>query len=245
MMPRGVLTRSSGKTKIWKNRSCKTRHLTRRQEACGSAYSARSSQNVSAVLVSKPLSDNMTEDNTPLWENPKPGYKWPVAVAQPITAPAGVVWAAISMPGNLESCHPFCAKNPVERWPGEGSRDQIHYLSGWVFERRFCRWIEGVGYDLEIGRRGGGMSFVSWRVLPGDSQNCKLQITVYPHVLQHIPAAIRWLPHALRLGPMLKRYLSSVTRGVEWYVIRGEPVPRNQFGTHPWFSAPKPSANAT
>jgi hypothetical protein len=35
---------------------------------------------------------------------------------------------------------------------------------------------------------------------------------------------------------MLRRYLSSVTRGVEWWVTRGEPVPRNQFGSHRWFS---------
>jgi hypothetical protein len=57
------------------------------------------------------------------------------------------------MPGNLEPCHPFCAKNPDEAWPGDKLQDEIHYLSGWVFERRFCRRIEGVGYDLKIGRR--------------------------------------------------------------------------------------------
>ena len=112
----------------------------------------------------------MTEGNMLMWEDPKPGYKWPVAVSQPITAPAENVWDAISMPGNLELCHPFCATNPVEVWPGEGSVDQIHYLRGWVFERRFCRWIEGVGYDLNIGRRGGSSSFVSWRIMPVDDQ---------------------------------------------------------------------------
>ena len=99
-------------------------------------------------------------------DDPKPAFKWPVAVAGSIAAPADKVWGAISLPGNLEVCHPFCAKNPVDVWPGETSRDEVHYLSGWIFERRFCRWIDGVGYDLEIGRRGGGMSFVSWRILP-------------------------------------------------------------------------------
>ncbi len=56
------------------------------------------------------------------------------------------------MPGNLEPCHPFCLKNPVEHWPGPESRDEVHYLNGLVFERRFCRWLDGAGYDLEIGR---------------------------------------------------------------------------------------------
>jgi len=180
-----------------------------------------------------------------LIDDPKPGFKWPVTVARSIAAPAEKVWAAVSMPGNLELCHPFCEKNPVEEWPGAGSRDEVHYLSGWVFERRFCRWIDGVGYDLEIGRRGGRSSFVSWRIMPGRHQECTLRIAIYPYVLQNVPIAIRWLPHILRVRPMLEQYLLSVVSGFEWYVTRGEPVPRNQFGTHPWFSAPKRSSRAT
>ena len=177
-------------------------------------------------------------------EDPKPGFKWPITVAQPIPAPTDKVWGAISMPGNLEPCHPFCAKNPVEVWPGVGSRDEVHYLSGLVYERRFCQWIDGVGYDLEIGRSGGSISFVSWRIAPLDSHNCTLRITIYPHILQNIPFAIRWLPHILYIGPKLISYLSSVTRGFEWYITHGEPVPRNKFGRHPWFSAPRFSPRA-
>ncbi len=179
------------------------------------------------------------------WEDLKPDFKWPVSVAQPIMAPAEKVWDTISMAGNLEPCHPFCAQNPVEAWPGEGSRDKIHYLSGWVYERRFCQWIDGVGYDLEIGRSGGRKSFVSWRIVPTDSKTCALRITVYPHVFQTLPLVIRWLPHILYIGPNLRSYLSSVTRGFEWYVTRGEPVPRNQFGSHPWFSTPSSSKRAS
>ena len=171
------------------------------------------------------------------WDDPKPGYKWPVAVAQPIAAPAEGLWEAISMPGNLEPCHPFCARNPVRAWPGEGSRDEIHYLGGRVLERRFCRWIDGVGYDLEIAEHGGGVSFVSWRILPVENQGSILRIAIYPHLLQNLPVAVRWLPYLLYIGPMLERYLWSVVGGFEWYLARGEPVPRNQFGAHPWFSA--------
>ncbi len=164
------------------------------------------------------------------------GFKWPVGVTGSIPAPASDVWTAISMPGNLEYCHPFCAQNPVKTWPGIGSRDEVHYLNGLVFERRFSRWIEGVGYDLNIGRIGGRSSFVSWRIGRVDEENSTLGIIVYPHVLQGVPVAIRWLPHLFRVRPLLTGYLSSVLQGFEWYVKRGEPVPRNQFGSHPWFS---------
>lgn len=176
----------------------------------------------------------------PILVAPKRGRGWPAAVTQPIAAPKQDVWGAISMPGNLGPCHPFCARNPVLRWPGAESLDEIHYLNGWIFERRFGRWIDGVGYDLEIGRRGGRSSFVEWRILDSENQeDCALRITVYPHTLQRVPVPIRWLAHMLYVRPRLKEYLSSVTRGFEWYVTRGEPVPRNQFGVHPWFSGPK------
>lgn len=169
-------------------------------------------------------------------DDPRPGFRWPVAAALPIAAPTAKVWNAISMPGNLEMCHPFCAANPVHVWPGADSRDEVHYLSGWIFERAFRRWIDGVGYDLEIGRRGGRTSFVSWRIVPAAGDESLLRITVYPHVLQELPVAVRWLPYRVRVQPLLSHYLSCVVRGFEWYVTRGEAVPRNQFGSHPWFS---------
>ena len=168
--------------------------------------------------------------------DPRPEVRWPVAVSRPIAASARMVWEAISSPGNLEPCHPFCAANPVYDWPGETSRDEVHYLNGWVLERRFSSWFEGIGYDLEIGRRGGRQSFVTWRVRPIDSGRSALRIAVYPYVLQELPVVIRWLPYRLKVRPLLTQYLSSVVGGFEWYVTRGEPVPRNHFGPHPWFS---------
>ena len=164
-------------------------------------------------------------------------FKWPVAAEQHIAAPSSDVWEAISMPGNLEPCHPFCASNPVQVWPGPNSVDEVHYLSGWVYVREFCNWIDGVGYDLNIGRKGGGQSSVSWRITEIDEQNSSLRITVCPDVLQRIPVTVRWIPHLARLRPALRSYLNSVVRGFEWYVTRGVAVPRDQFGRHPWFSS--------
>ena len=178
------------------------------------------------------------------WDDPKPDFKWPVAVARAIEAPAPEVWSAISMPGNLEQCHPFCAANPFHEWPGDQSRDEVHYLNGWVFERRFLRWIDQVGYDLEIGRKGGKSSFVSWRIRPSGDQSSILRIAVYPYPLQNLPVAIRWLPYHLRLKPLLSNYLSSVVKGFEWYLVHGEPVPRNHFGSHRWFSNPSGDGRA-
>ena len=165
------------------------------------------------------------------------GFKWPVSVEREIAAPAQDTWKAISCPGNLESGHPFCANNPVEVWPGSNSRDEVHYLNGLVFERRFRSWNEGAGYDLEIGRSNGRQSWVAWRVTSVDNASSSLRITVYPHVLQSLPTVLRWLAHVLWLRPLLTRYLDSVVRGFEWYIIYGQTVPKNAFGKHPWFSS--------
>jgi hypothetical protein len=94
-------------------------------------------------------------------QEPHNNFKWPVSIEREIAVPALDVWTAISRPGNLELCHPFCVSNPVRVWAGPSSQDEVHYLSGWVYERLFRRWIEGVGYDLEIGRSDGSKSFTA------------------------------------------------------------------------------------
>jgi hypothetical protein len=43
----------------------------------------------------------------PQWDDPKPGYQWPVAVTPRIAVPVDRVWEVISMPSNLELCHPL------------------------------------------------------------------------------------------------------------------------------------------
>ena len=164
------------------------------------------------------------------------GFRWPIRRSLDIAAPAHEIWAVISEPGYLENCHPFCAENRVLAWPGPESRDELHYRSGWIYGRHFTAWYEGTGYDLEIGGRGEPRSFVTWRIEPIDDQSATLTIAIYPHVLQRVPLLARWLPHLAFVRPLLRRYLSSVLRGVEWYVTRGEPVRPNQFGRHPWFS---------
>ena len=169
-------------------------------------------------------------------ENRPAGLGWPVAATQVIAVPPDELWNVISTPGNLELCHPFCKSNPVVKWPGPGSRDEVHYLNGLVFERHICRWIEGVGYDLNIGRDGGPTSFVSWRISAVNPSASSLKIVVCPYALQHVPAVLRWVPHVVKIRPMLRQYLSSVVRGFDWYLTRGVPVPRNQWGTHAWFS---------
>jgi len=165
-------------------------------------------------------------------------FRWPVTVTQEIAAPAENVWRVISTAGNLEACHPYCTSNPVQKWPGPDSRDEVHYYSGWIYQRHFKEWINGVGYDLEIGRAGGDRSFVSWRIEPVDNSNCTLTISVCSSVLKNYPILIRWLPYLARVRPMLRKYLNSVVKGVEWKATRGESVSEDQFGRHPWFSAP-------
>ncbi len=164
-------------------------------------------------------------------------FKWPVSAEQQIAAPREEVWRVISAPGNLEHCHPFCRKNPVAAWDGANSRDEIYYLSGWVYERRFREWHDGRGYDLETFRGDKRIAVVSWRIEDVDEKNCALRITVYPMVLQNWPVVARWFAYWLRIKPYLRSYLRSVVMGFDWYVTKGEPVPRNAFGTHPWFSA--------
>lgn len=141
----------------------------------------------------------------------------------------------ISTPGNLTACHPFCAANPVHAWPGVGAHDTIAYHNGREVERHFTAWREGEGYDLEVHDSGGVLASVSWRlvVVPKGSE---LTIELTPLMLGGAPVGLRRALRAAVVGPMMRRYLRAVLRGVEWRVTTGRPVERNQFGAHPWFS---------
>jgi len=163
-------------------------------------------------------------------------FKWPVSVSRKIEATPQRIWLAISNPGNLNDCHPFCEKNNVIEWPGGGSIDDIHYYSGWVLRREFVHWIEGEGYDLTIGRVGGRKSYVSWRIILETDGTGTLRITIYPHALQRVPVAFRWIPHIAVIQPALTSYLNAVLKGFEWFITTGKPVSRDQFGSHKWFS---------
>jgi hypothetical protein len=165
-------------------------------------------------------------------------FKWPVAVSRTIAAPASRIWEVISSPGMLPLYHPFCEKNPVFEWPGPESFDEIHYFNGVVLARHFSDWYDDVGYDLEIGRKGGRTSVVTWRIAQVKERRSSITITIYPHAVQRVPVVARWLPHLFWLRPQLTSYLRSAVKGLDWFITHGEPVRRNQFGPHSWFSPP-------
>ena len=180
----------------------------------------------------------MTTPDAPLKK-----FRWPVAVSRTIAAPTSKIWEVISSPGTLPLYHPFCQKNPVFEWSGADSHDEVHYFNGVVLTRRFSDWYDDVGYDLEIGRAGGRSSVVSWRITPVKERRSSIEIAVFPHALQRVPTAVRWLPHLVRLRPQLRRYLQSVVKGLDWFITQGQPVRRNQFGAHRWFSPAVPNSS--
>ncbi len=159
----------------------------------------------------------------------------PILAQRRIAAAPDDVWAVISAPGYLAECHPFCAANPVEIWPGAHSRDEVEYHNGRVIERRFTAWLDGAGYDLEVSDTGGPAASVSWRLAAAGS-GATLTLCLTPRFLPGGPAFARPAVNLLVVRPMMRRYLRSVLRGVEWRVTTSEPVSRNQFGAHPWFS---------
>ena len=160
----------------------------------------------------------------------------PITVTQRIAAPPQDVWGLISAPGHLAQCHPFCAANPVHVWDGVGSHDTIEYYNGRVVDRRFMAWLEGEGYDLDVSDSAGPLASVSWRLAP-DGAGTSLSISLTPLMLSAMLRGIRGLTSLGVMRPMMLRYLRSVLRGIEYRVTTGQPVMRNQFGAHRWFSA--------
>ena len=63
------------------------------------------------------------------------------------------LWELISSPSNLELFHPFCSSNKTIKWPGENSIDELIYLNGLTYIRKFTNWEEKKGYCLFIGEK--------------------------------------------------------------------------------------------
>ena len=159
----------------------------------------------------------------------------PVSHAQPVPVSRTQVWELISRPGILVDFHPFCQGNPVDRWPGVGSRDTIHYYSGLIIIREFNTWLEGIGYDLTASDQDQLHFKVSWRISSTENDHSLLTITIKQVVGQHSERRVK------QFSRLLDKYLIQVGQGIDYYLRTGERVTRNQFGSHRLFSPPLPN----
>lgn len=168
------------------------------------------------------------------------GYEMmePIIGRVAVAAPSDDVWAAISPAGNLTDIHPFCERNEVNVWDGARSRDHVYYYSGVHYQREFCDWFDGTGYDLVLGPPGARTALVRWRITPQDTDagGSDFSIKVVALLRDDVPAAERehYAEHMIRRP--LPSYLDSVVRGTGYYAETGTPVTKNQFGAHPIYS---------
>ena len=120
-------------------------------------------------------------------------YHWSITGIQEVSINSKDLWEIISTPSNLENFHPFCLKNPVIKWPGEKSIDEVHYYNGLILERNIENWFDKKGYDLFIGKKDGKQSFVSWEIQE-ISGKTSLKITIYPWIYNQGFKIIQFLP---------------------------------------------------
>lgn len=161
----------------------------------------------------------------------------PMSATIVIDAEPADVWAIISSPGNLQRCHPFCACTTVQRWPGVGSRDFITYHSGIRYQRDILVWLDGSGYDMEVGSPTKKTCRVLWRIGSPHAGVSDFSITVFPYL------EMGWNEHERSIyldrffGKSFDHYLQCVAKGVQYHVTTGRDVGEDQFGSNPVFSA--------
>ena len=124
----------------------------------------------------------------------------------------------IREPGNLHKYHPFCKKNEIINWPGNGSVDHLEYHNGMKFNRKFYNWTDN-GYDLRIGGKR-NMATVNW-VVEGDENRSSLRVRINPNIKNYIPienTLIQRLFWLLYIKPMLQSYINHVIKGFNHYM---------------------------
>ncbi|MAU58849.1 MAG: hypothetical protein CMC33_04240 [Flavobacteriaceae bacterium] len=159
----------------------------------------------------------------------------PVSNEIEINSSKKILWNLISSPEHLNLVHPFCKKNKIIKWDKNERKDILIYLNNLRYIREFHIWNENNGYSLFIGKENGERSKVEWKI---NSRKNKvfLKIKVYPYVFKNKNKIIYIFYYLFFIKPMLKKYLESVLKGINWYLRNKKPVPKNKFGKHSWFS---------
>tara|TARA_A100001037_G_scaffold142331_1_gene129015 strand:+ start:2059 stop:2532 length:474 start_codon:yes stop_codon:yes gene_type:complete len=143
-----------------------------------------------------------------------------------------IILEAIREPGNLNKFHPFCKINTVENWPGIGSIDNIEYLNGLKYKRRFKKW-DDTGYELEIGKNR-KLADVHW-VVEGNMTKSSLSVRINP-ILPYKSKTKAWFMWHFYIKHKMQTYINNVLWGFKHYINTETTVERNKFGKHSWFS---------
>ena len=167
--------------------------------------------------------------------DPKQNFNWCVEQSQIIHCKRSKLWKTISSESNLELFHPFCKTNNIIIWPGDKSEDILVYLNGRTMRRKFIFWENNFGYDLFINQMGFESSLVSWRI-KDENEGSRITISVWPYLFNKGNKVFNWFPFKFFVHPSLEKYLSSVLRGLKYYLENDKKIKKNQFGLHQWFS---------
>ena len=115
-------------------------------------------------------------------------YNFSIKCRQEFNVSSSIIWNIISKESNLDLYHPFCKKNEVLSWKEDSHHDRLEYLNGVVLERKFTSWNEKKGYELNIGRKNGRQSHVSWVIENVSENKSALSIEVHPCLLYTSPS---------------------------------------------------------
>ena len=95
----------------------------------------------------------------------------------------------------------------------EGS---ITYYSGRSYQRNFVAWMEGVGYDIELGESPNLTARVLWRIAPQTASSCRFSIEVIPYLKADLEDAQKARYLERLFGDHLQHYLDCVVKGVDY-----------------------------
>jgi len=157
-----------------------------------------------------------------------------VTSTQHIDVSAPTLWVAITSDRHLEACHPYIQRH-TKNTSNSGLSDVITYLNGVTFTRESTAWMDGVGYDLIVGKASEPKNEVAWRIKEVTPSSCKLSISVTPRAVEKLPKLVRGVALVLFVRRHVGRYLNAVTGGIKLWVETGKPIDKTAFPRHPWF----------
>lgn len=153
-----------------------------------------------------------------------------------VSVPKDRMWEIITSAGYLGKIHPFCKKNDPVVWNKVGQKDTGFFYSGKMLSREIIEFVEGKYYSMNVDGIGTSRSIVTFSTEEVSGNTCHLSIQITSYAFKNTPRPL-WLIYARKkIEQQLKEYLYSVLNGAKYYAETGNPVKRNQFGSHKKFS---------
>lgn len=142
------------------------------------------------------------------------------------SAPVDQVWNVISDYGNVHFYHPMVKSTPIltDNTKGVGAKRRCEFYNKSSIVEEVTNWDEGRSISVALSEMTSmplKKANATFRVTPIDTGTSEVSIDMNFSVKW---GPLGWMMGKLMIKPMMKKMFKKVLKGIDYYVVTGNPV---------------------